>query len=135
MDVFHHDVSSFLQLAINDEALAQLRWHEVGRGLALARLAQQGENLMLLLRIEAGADPSNFVPHLHTSLEVYLVLRGLIEDETGTYGPGQLVCMPAGSIHNPRASVDTLVLTLLYESKDTTLRTSLPPLSTWTNSF
>jgi phytanoyl-CoA hydroxylase len=121
MDVFHHDISSFLKLAVDDEALTRLRWREVGRGLSLARLAQQGENLLLLLHIEAGADPRNFVPHLHNSLEVYLVLRGLIEDETGTYGPGQLVCMPAGSAHNPKASVDTLVLALLYESKDTTL--------------
>jgi anti-sigma factor ChrR (cupin superfamily) len=135
MDVFHHDISSFLKLAVDDEALTRLRWREVGRGLSLARLAQQGDNLLLLLRIEAGADPSNFVPHLHTSLEVYLVLRGLIEDETGTYGPGQLVCMPAGSTHNPRASVDTLVLALLYESKDTTLRKNPPQQDEWTRYF
>ncbi|MBT9385216.1 cupin domain-containing protein [Pseudooceanicola sp. CBS1P-1] len=50
-----------------------------------------------LLRYAPGAS----VPrHLHTGLETILVLEGSQSDEHGCYGPGTLVCNPAGTVHS-----------------------------------
>ena len=63
-----------------------------------------------MLGPDAKADA--FQAHRHVGGEVYLVLRGAIEDESGRYGEGEIVWMPVGSVHNPRGVGRTIVLVL-----------------------
>jgi len=109
---FHHPLGGLLHFEIDEPALAKLPWRDFGNGVALAKLARQGPAGMVLYRIAADADPAAFTPHRHPGGEFYLVLKGAIADESGTYGPGEAIWMSPGSRHSPRGVGDTLILVL-----------------------
>ncbi|MCZ6573324.1 MAG: cupin domain-containing protein, partial [Planctomycetota bacterium] len=50
--------------------------------------------------------------HAHPGGELYLVLRGTIGDDSGSFGTGSLVWLDPGSKHTPIAEGDTIVLVL-----------------------
>jgi anti-sigma factor ChrR (cupin superfamily) len=81
----------------------------------LAKLAREGEAGLVLYRASPGAAKGAFAPHRHTGGEAYLVLKGLIADETGRYGRGSFVWLPRGSHHAPWTEGDTVVLVLWPE--------------------
>jgi anti-sigma factor ChrR (cupin superfamily) len=105
-------LKDLLRVELNDEGLEQLAWKDLGKGLSLARLARLGARELVLYRIAAGADPEVFLRHEHLGGEVYWVLRGGIEDETGRYLEGDMVYLDPGSVHAPRAIGETVVLVL-----------------------
>jgi anti-sigma factor ChrR (cupin superfamily) len=111
---FHHDLSSLVRFSLDDAALASLAWKDFGNGSAMAKLAREGETGLVLYKIAAGAQHDVFQPHTHPGGEVYLVLRGAIVDESGTYPAGSMVWMNRGSKHTPRGTPegDTVVLVL-----------------------
>jgi anti-sigma factor ChrR (cupin superfamily) len=109
---FHHDLTSFLSLELDDAALAALPWKPMGEGVRIAKLAREGETGLVLYEIAADAPETAFRPHRHVGGEAYLVLEGTIEDEAGRYGKGAVVWMPPGSVHTPRGIGRTLVLVL-----------------------
>ncbi|MBM4298805.1 MAG: hypothetical protein FJ143_13800, partial [Deltaproteobacteria bacterium] len=65
---------------------------------------------MVLYRVRADASPEAFLKHEHLGGEFYLVLKGKIADETGTFESGDLVFLDPKSVHTPRAIGDTVVL-------------------------
>lgn len=109
---FRVNLASWLGLEIDDDALDRLRWKDFGNGSSMAKLHRDGETGLVLYRIATDADSDSFEPHEHVQGEVYLVLRGAIEDESGRYESGELVYLPAGSRHTPRGVGETLVLVL-----------------------
>ena len=114
MAPFHHDLSSLLSLSLDDSALEKLAWRDFGNGTKMAKLARAGETGLVLYRISASADCAAFQPHTHVGGETYLVLRGAIVDENGTYPAGSIVWMQPGSRHTPTGwdKGETIVLVL-----------------------
>ena len=95
--------------------MAGLEWRDFGKGVQLAKLAREGEAGLLLYRIQADAPRDAFAPHRHVGGEAYLVLKGRIADETGSYPEGTFVWLPPGSHHAPWAEGETVVLVLWPE--------------------
>jgi anti-sigma factor ChrR (cupin superfamily) len=97
---FVHDLSSLVRFQLDEEALAR-----------------EGETGLVLYKIAAGAQHDVFQPHTHPGGETYLVLKGAIVDESGTYPAGSIVWMNRGSKHTPRGTKDgeTIVLVLWPE--------------------
>jgi anti-sigma factor ChrR (cupin superfamily) len=124
MAPFHHDLSPFLALRLDDGALAKLVWRDFGDGTELAKLAREGETGLVLYRIAPASAPRSFASHVHTGGEAYLVLKGAIVDESGTYPAGSFVWMKPGSQHTPRGweQSETLVLVLWPEGVRTSGR-------------
>ena len=52
------------------------------------------------------------MPHMHPGGEAYLVLRGEVYDDEGTYPQGTLVWMDPETTHNPKTREKTLILVL-----------------------
>jgi len=115
MAVLSRSLRDFLKINIDTAAIEALPWRDFGNGLAMARLAREGQREMVLYRVRADAQPETFLKHEHTGGEIYLVLKGRIADETGEYSEGDFVFMDPKSIHAPRAIGDTLVLVLWPE--------------------
>jgi len=68
---------------------------------------KQGAPALAILRYAPGAK----VPmHLHTGLEMILVLDGVQSDERGDYGKGALVLNPEGTTHSVWSKTGCAVL-------------------------
>lgn len=106
----YRSLNDILRVELNEAALERIPWRDFGNGLAMARLARAGSREMVLYRVRADAAPEAFLKHEHIGGEFYLVLKGKIADETGTYESGDLVFLDAHSVHTPRAIGDTVVL-------------------------
>lgn len=115
MTLLRHSLKDLVKIQLDDEALAKLLWKDFGNGLFMARLAREGKSELVLYRIEAGADPNAFLRHEHVGGEFYLVLKGAIGDETGTYTEGDIVYLDPKSVHTPRCVGATIVLVLWPE--------------------
>jgi anti-sigma factor ChrR (cupin superfamily) len=106
------DLSDLLRLELDEPGLDRLEWRPFGKGVRLAKLAREGGAGLLLYRVEAGAPRDAFAPHRHVGGEAYLVLKGVIADETGRYPRGSFVWLPPGSRHAPWTEGETVVLVL-----------------------
>lgn len=106
----HRSLNDILRFELNEAALDRIHWRDFGNGLAMARLARAGSREIVIYRVRADAAPEAFLKHEHLGGEFYLVLRGKIADETGTYETGDLVFLDPHSVHTPRAIGDTVVL-------------------------
>lgn len=112
MNLLKHSLKGLLGIQLDPDALESLPWKDFGAGLFMARLARAGERELILYRAKADADPEAFLTHEHLGGEFYIVLRGVIEDETGVYSEGDIVYLDAGSVHTPRVRGETIVLVL-----------------------
>ncbi|MDP9129737.1 MAG: cupin domain-containing protein [Candidatus Binatota bacterium] len=110
--VLRRSLNDFLSMQVDDAALDRLTWRDFGNGLAMSRLARQGQCELVLYRIAADASPDAFLKHEHLGGEFYLVLKGKIGDETGEYESGDVVFLDPQSVHTPRAIGETVVLVL-----------------------
>jgi anti-sigma factor ChrR (cupin superfamily) len=114
MSVLQYDLGSLVRMDIDDAALAKLPWKDFGNGTAIAKLAREGETGLVAYRIAKDAPDDAFRPHTHPGGEAYIVLRGAITDESGTYPAGSLLWLAPASRHTPRGSRehDTVILVL-----------------------
>jgi putative transcriptional regulator len=110
MAVLRRSLNDFLGVSVHNEALDRLQWRDFGNGLSMARLAREEKRELVLYRIAADAAADAFSKHEHIGGELYLVLKGQIADETGTYRQGDMVFLDPKSVHTPRAAGETLVL-------------------------
>lgn len=110
--VLRRSLNDFLRFELDETALDRLAWRDFGNGLEMARLAREGKRELVLYRIAADASPQAFLKHEHLGGEFYLVLKGVIADETGEYVTGDVVFLDPQSAHTPRAIGDTIVLVL-----------------------
>ena len=108
-------LKDLIRVDLNEEALDALSWRDFQNGLSMSRLAREGSSELVLYRIRDGASPDAFLKHEHIGGEFYLVLKGKIADETGTYNEGDIVFLDRHSKHTPKAIGDTLVLVLWPE--------------------
>lgn len=108
----NYNLSSLLGFELNQQALQSLSWRTVASGVELASLTRAGESRLVLYRIAADAPEDAFQTHVHSGGETYLVLKGCIEDASGSYPVGSFVWLDPGSRHQPRARDETLVLVL-----------------------
>ena len=106
------DLSPLVRFSLNADGLAQLPWKDFGNGTAIAKLARDGERGIVAYRIAKDAGEDAFRPHVHPGGECYLVLRGAITDESGTYPAGSILWLDPGSRHTPRGSKteDTVII-------------------------
>src|SRR5260370_24080635 len=100
--MLHFDLSPLLRFQLDDAALAGLPWKDFGNGTAIAKLAREGETGLVAYRIAKDAGEEAFRPHTHPGGEAYLVLRGAITDESGTYPAGSILLLPPRRRHPPR---------------------------------
>jgi anti-sigma factor ChrR (cupin superfamily) len=110
--VLHRSLTDLLRIELNVEALMRLEWRDFGNGLFMSRLAREGKRELVLYRAEANASADAFLKHEHIGGEFYLVLKGGISDETGTYQEGDVVFLDPQSEHTPRTIGETVVLVL-----------------------
>lgn len=110
--MLRRSLKDLITIQLDDEALKRLQWKDFGNGLAMARLAREGERELVLYRVAANADPKAFLKHEHVGGEFYLVLKGGIADETGIYQEGDVVYLDPKSVHTPRAVGESIVLVL-----------------------
>lgn len=110
--VLRRSLNDFLSFQLDDAALGRLTWRDFGNGLEMSRLAREGKRELVLYRIAADASPQAFLKHEHLGGEFYLVLKGMIADETGEYEKGDVVFLDPQSVHTPRAIGETIVLVL-----------------------
>ena len=118
MTVLRHSIAGIASIQVDKKGLDCLSWHDFGKGLSMARLARGGKRELVVYRIAAGAAPDVFLRHEHVGGEFYLVLKGAIADETGSYGAGDVVYLDPKSIHTPYAPAgagETVVLVLWPE--------------------
>jgi anti-sigma factor ChrR (cupin superfamily) len=113
--VLHRSLTDILRFDLNQAGLDRLQWRDFGNGLAMCRLAREGKREIVLYRIAADAAPNAFLPHEHVGGEMYWVLQGAIEDDSGCYAAGELVFLDAQSVHTPRARGETVVLVVWPE--------------------
>lgn len=104
-----------MTIRLDESGLDALPWRDFGNGLSMARLAREGKKELVLYRVAADASPEAFLRHEHTGGEFYLVLKGAIEDESGSYSAGDLVYLDPDSVHTPRGRGETVVLVLWPE--------------------
>jgi anti-sigma factor ChrR (cupin superfamily) len=109
------DLSDLLKLDLDEETLDELEWRDYGQGVYLAKLAREGGAGLVLYRADAGAPKGAFAPHRHPGGEAYLVLKGVIADESGRYPEGSFVWLARGSKHAPWTEGETVVLVLWPE--------------------
>lgn len=108
--ILRRSLNDFLAFELNETALDRLPWRDFGNGLAMSRLAREGQRELVLYRIAANAPADAFLKHEHIGGEFYLVLKGKIADETGEYEKGDIVFLDPHSVHTPRAVGETIVL-------------------------
>jgi anti-sigma factor ChrR (cupin superfamily) len=109
---FHADLSSWLRWSLDEAWLAEhVEWKDFG-GSRLGKLARAGRTGLVLYHFAEGAAEDAFQPHTHTGGEAYLVLKGEVYDEDGTYPAGSFVWMAPGSRHTPKTRGDTWILVL-----------------------
>ena len=107
-----YNLSALLNFELNSQALNSLSWKNVGTGVELASLQRSGETRLVLYRIAGDAPDDAFKTHVHSGGESYLVLKGCIEDASGSYPVGSFVWLDPGSSHRPQARDETVVLVL-----------------------
>lgn len=118
MAVLRHSLAGFASIRVDEKALDRLSWRDFGNGLSMARLAREGKRELVLYRIVAGAARDVFLRHEHVGGEFYLVLKGAIADETGSYNAGDVVYLDPKSIHTPYAPAsagETVILVVWPE--------------------
>jgi anti-sigma factor ChrR (cupin superfamily) len=108
--ILRRSLNDFLAFELNETALDRFPWRDFGNGLAMSRLAREGQRELVLYRIAANAPADAFLKHEHIGGEFYLVLKGKIADETGEYEKGDIVFLDPHSVHTPRAVGETIVL-------------------------
>ena len=108
--MLYRSLKDLMRIDLNQEALDRLSWRDFGNGLSMSRLARDGSRELVLYRVQAHASPDAFLKHEHIGGEFYLVLKGKIADETGSYEEGDVVFLDPKSAHRPRAIGDTVVL-------------------------
>ncbi|OGO78495.1 MAG: anti-sigma factor [Chromatiales bacterium RIFOXYA1_FULL_46_5] len=88
----------------------KLKWLNLG-GISTAKLAGEDQHNVSLLYIRKDSE----VPqHTHLGMEITLVLKGKIYDESGCYGEGDLLINTPDHTHTPRTmSEDCLCLSVL----------------------
>jgi putative transcriptional regulator len=88
----------------------KLKWLNLG-GISTAKLTGEDQHNVSLLYIRKDSE----VPqHTHLGLEITLVLKGKIYDESGCYGEGDLLINTPDHTHTPRTmSEDCLCLSVL----------------------
>lgn len=112
MKSLNRDLRDLVTIRLDEAALDAVEWREFGTGVRLGRLAREGAASLVLYRVAADAPPDAFARHRHPGGEAYLVLKGVIADETGRYPAGSFVWLPPESVHSPRAEGETIVLVL-----------------------
>ncbi|HEY6199565.1 MAG TPA: cupin domain-containing protein [Candidatus Binatia bacterium] len=118
MTVLRHSIAGIASILVDEKGLDRLSWRDFGNGLSMARLAREGQRELVVYRVAAGAASDVFLRHEHVGGEFYLVLKGAIADETGSYGAGEVVYLDPKSVHTPRARSDageTVILVLWPE--------------------
>lgn len=98
--------SSLKQIA---DGLPADAWRDYGTGVRLGRVARNGDTQFVFYDIADGASADAFQEHMHPGGELYLVVEGLIFDEYGEFGPGNVIWMKPGSTHTPQARGKTLI--------------------------
>jgi anti-sigma factor ChrR (cupin superfamily) len=110
---FNHDLSDWLSFNLDEEWMeANVQWRDFGTGVRLGKLAREGECSLVLYDADAEVEVEAFMPHMHPGGECYLVLKGEVYDEFGTYPAGSIVWMEPESEHNPKTRERTLILVL-----------------------
>ena len=110
---FNHNLSDWLGISIDDEWLEEnIRWKDFGTGVRLGKLAREGDCSLVLYDADSDVEVEAFMPHMHPGGEAYLVLRGEVYYEAGTYPQGTLVWMDPETTHNPKTREKTLILVL-----------------------
>lgn len=112
MRALARDLTDLLSIRLDERALADLEWRKFGNGVELGKLQREGDASLVLYRVEEGAPRDAFARHRHPGGEAYLVLKGRIADETGSYPAGTFVWLPEDSVHTPWAEGETVVLVL-----------------------
>ena len=112
MKALARDLTDILSVVPDMEALAALEWRTFGTGVKLGKLGREGQASLVLYWVEEGAPRDAFARHRHPGGEAYLVLKGRIADETGSYAAGTFVWLPEESTHTPWAEGETIVLVL-----------------------
>lgn len=116
MKALAHDLSNLLRIELDEAGLdSQVEWRRFGKGVELGRLAREGQADLVLYRVAADAPSDAFQRHRHAGGEAYLVLKGVIADESGRYPAGSFVWLPRDSVHTPWAEGETVVLVLWPE--------------------
>ena len=114
--VFTHDMSDWLSFNINDEWLNEnISWKDFETGVKLGKLKRADKCSLVLYEADSEVEVDAFMPHMHPGGEAYLVLRGEVWDEDGTYPTGSIVWMERESTHTPKTRGQTLILVLWPE--------------------
>jgi len=81
------------------------------------RKTSDGRILELVFAWEADSEVTvdAFMPHSHPGGECYLVLKGEVWDEDGSYPTGSIVWMNRETTHTPKTRGKTLILVLWPE--------------------
>lgn len=110
---FCEDLSPWLSMNVDDGWIeANVKWKDFGTGVRLGRLAKEGSTSLVLYEVHTDVEVDAFMPHNHPGGEVYIVLKGEVYDEDGTYGKGSIVWMDPDTTHTPKTRGDTLILVL-----------------------
>jgi len=112
MKALSRDLTDLLTLKLEDRTLSGIEWRKFGNGVKLGKLEREGAASLVLYWVEDGAPKDAFARHRHPGGEAYLVLKGTIADETGSYPAGTFVWLPEESVHTPWAEGGTVVLVL-----------------------
>jgi anti-sigma factor ChrR (cupin superfamily) len=90
-----------------------LAWKPIGEGVEAARLLRDPArdfNVILIRYLPGGAARR----HVHPAGEQFYIVRGTIEDETGTYRAGTFINHPPGSVHTPVSPEGAVVLCTFF---------------------
>lgn len=99
------------QFQPDDEArlavrLDDVHWHDAPHGVQYTLLHEHKSERVAMVRLPAGAPG---ITHDHPGGEEIYVLRGVIQDEFGTYPAGTWLRQPPGTVHTPYALEDALL--------------------------
>ena len=114
--VFVASLRGLLRMELNETALDELAWKDLGPGLRIATVHKAEGTRLVAYRIAADAPPDVFAKHRHPGGEVYLMVKGELQDHLGLYRAGDLVYLRPGSAHTPRAIGETVILVLWPEA-------------------
>lgn len=114
--VFTHDMSDWLSFNIDEAWLNEnISWRDFDTGVKLGKLKREEKCSLVLYQAQSEVEVDAFMPHMHPGGEAYLVLRGEVWDEDGTYPTGSIVWMERESTHTPKTRGETLILVLWPE--------------------
>ena len=111
--VFTHDMSQWLGFSIDEDWLEEnISWRDFGTGVRLGKLKREEKTSLVLYEADSEVTVDAFMPHMHPGGEAYVVLKGEVWDEDGTYPTGSIVWMDPESTHTPKTKGKTLILVL-----------------------